>query len=125
VSSALDTSVEQETIDNTGYACIGSDGDDNHDTALVTVVLSECLPSCSWDEEATCTASTVGDTVTVTSSGRYAVGFPDDSDCPSICIQLDAICPVDGLADGSFTLLYAGAEVDFTAPVTGSHCTGA
>ncbi len=121
--SGADTSVVTEAIANTGYACIGSDGDDNHDTARVTVVLSECLPSCSWDEEASCEATTVGDTVTVTATGRYTVGFPDGSDCPAICIQLDATCEADGLASGAFTLIYAGAEVDFTGPVTGSYCT--
>ena len=113
-----------ETIENTGYACIGSDKDDNHDTAGVTVYLSDCLPSCSWGEAATCEATTTGDTVTVTASGSYSVGYDDPSlDCPNICISLSATCEADGLANGTFTLAYAGATTDFSGPVTETSCT--
>ena len=128
--SEEDTSIsigdpESQTMENTGYACIASDADDNHDTAEVTVVLSECLPSCSWNEEATCQASTEAGTVTVTAQGSYTVGYDETGvDCPAICIELSATCEADGLASGDFELSYAGGSVDFTGPVDETSCTG-
>jgi len=116
--------VSTETIENQGSACIASDSDDNADTALVTVMLSDCLPSCSWGEEATCTASTEDGIVTVTASGTYAVGYADPTvDCPSICIPLEASCEANGLAKGKFALEYAGVSATFTGPVTETICT--
>ena len=115
---------EDQTIENTGYACIGSDADDNHDTAEVTVVLSECLPSCSWGEEATCQATTEAGRVMVTAQGSYTVGYDETGlDCPSICIELSATCEAEGLATGDFVLDYAGNTVDFGGPVDETVCT--
>ena len=51
-------------------------------TARVKVILSECLESCAMDPQATCEATTDGDTVTVTASGSYGFVPPDEGAPP-------------------------------------------
>ena len=116
-------SAERGTLENVGVACIdGNDDDDNHSTARVKVILSECLESCAMDPQATCEATTDGDTITVTASGSY--GFvPPDEDCAAMCIIMEAECQADSVAKGTFVLEYAGNSVDFSGPVSSAVCT--
>ena len=118
-----DSSGERSTLEDVGVACIdGNDDDDNHSTARVTVVLSECLESCAMDPQATCEATTDGDTVTVTASGSYSF-VPDGEDCASMCIPMAAECQAESVEKGNYILEYAGSSVDFTGPVSAQSCT--
>ena len=115
---------DPSTLENVGVACIdGNDPDDNHSTARVTVVLSECLESCAMDPQATCEATTEGGTVTVTANGRYDL-LPAGEDCAAMCIPMEAECQATGVRKGDFTLEYAGDSVEFTGPVGSAVCTG-
>jgi len=113
-----------ETLENTGTACIGSDEDDNHDTARVTVMLADCLSGCAGDTQASCEATTDGGTVSVTASGSYSVPTGPEVTCPAVCVELIATCEADGLAKGDFSLEYADASVAFSGPVNETSCTG-
>jgi len=111
------------TLENTGYACVMDDENDDTSTAAVQVTLSDCLSGCADSLSASCEASVVDGSVVVTASGEYSVPTGDDVVCLGVCIELVADCDISGIVEDTTTLSYADDVVALDFPEEELTCT--
>jgi hypothetical protein len=104
------------TLENTGYACVVDDGNDDTSTAGIQVTLADCLSGCASSLNASCEASVVDGSIVVTASGDYTVPTGGEVACPAVCIELVADCIVSGITEETTTLSYAGSDMPLDTP---------
>jgi hypothetical protein len=116
--SASETPQEDVVLsyENTGVACLRNTGAPE---AELLVDFGDCL-SCSQDQ-LSCEAELEGDRIVVNAGGLVVV-----SDCTedSTCANVSVRCATPALADGPWTLVYAGLEVAVEVPASDWICTG-
>lgn len=104
------------TYNNSGTACLRTEG-----LAEVIVDFGDCL-FCSEEIALSCEIEVDGDRIEVTAGGSLVV-TPTCGDA-STCAPVTTRCPLPALADGTWTLAYAGAEVPVQIPTADWVCTG-
>jgi hypothetical protein len=118
----LSVGCEKQAIvqDNAGVACIDVDPD-GAVPAEVTVVFDECASACATILTASCNVTVEGSRVIV--SSKYAFEPPPENrDCAAVCEIHQAVCPVDELPDGNYTLEFGAATEDFIWPAEDPVC---
>jgi hypothetical protein len=98
-----------------GELCFENQGSD----VVIEVIDTECVSSsCVRDIEGGCEAVVDGATLTLTSDISYAVlQPPPDVGCTPDCVSVTVSCTVEGLADGTYTVVHGADEVELVVPV--------
>lgn len=112
------------TLENSGYACLLDDGNDDTSTGTIQVVLADCLSGCANGLVASCEATVLDQNIDVTASGQYAVPS-GEADCPAGCIELIATCDISGISEDTWTMTYAGESTEIDFPASDQTCTDA
>ena len=115
--------VETKFMENSGYACLNDDGDDDTSTGAIQVTLADCLSGCAEVVDATCQASVVEQSIEVTASGEYQLPLAEEQTCLTVCVELVANCDVSGIMEDTWTLSYAGDSVEIDFPSSAGTCT--
>jgi hypothetical protein len=115
--------LETLTLENTGYACLMDDGNDDTSTAAIQVTLDDCLSGCADSLSASCEASVADGSVVVTASGEYTVPTGDEVVCLSVCVELVANCDVSGITEDTTSFRYGEDVVDLDFPAEEMTCS--
>jgi hypothetical protein len=110
------------TLTNSGYACLLDDGNDDTSTGAIQVVLAPCLSGCASNLSATCEAQIMDQSIEVTAEGEYSLPA-DDVECTAACVELVADCDISGIGEDTWTMNYAGEEVEIDYPSSSRTCT--
>jgi hypothetical protein len=98
--------------ENEGAVCLSPvSGDD----LRIQVVLDECASYCA-EVDASCSATVQGDTIQLIGQGWSRA--PDARlDCPAACLVVDALCILEDLMPGVYTLRYGSRTTQIELPV--------
>jgi hypothetical protein len=106
-----------KTVDHAdvGTACVSGSVDQPHE---VTVDFGICLSSsCDTLVAASCTVEQSGVDLKVSGKATVTSDAGPDGICTTDCRRAAATCSVPALAAGTYTLSYAGKQIEFAVPV--------
>ena len=113
---------ELVSVDGGGVACLQDDGDDDTSSALVKVILSDCLSGCASDVSTGCEAIVVDGRIEVEAWGEYSMPVDDMAVCPAICIEMSAQCEVVGLDETVTEMVYDETITPIDYPASDDSC---
>jgi hypothetical protein len=97
-----------------GDVCFSQAGSD----VQITVTVSECMSSsCTRNFEGTCSATSTGSDVALTSDVHWEENVGAGT-CTADCGIPMATCTLSGLADGTYTVTFGDQTFDLTVPAT-------
>lgn len=85
----------------------------------VLVVLSDCLSSsCSRNLQGACEATVDGASITLTSNISWEENVSPEAECTADCGVPTANCTIEGLADGTYSVVYGEQTLELVVPLS-------